>query len=127
MTDSTTIKALRRREPLFHRRDVVSTVEGADREMAAGYWEIGASGRRYSREVVLATLGNRFAAGPDAYDTRGWVVTEFAVREVAERTYLVTYLLNEQPRLSARVSLWQGSEADGWKVLYHQGTAISPA
>jgi hypothetical protein len=34
-------------------------------------------------------------------------------------------VLNEQPRLTARVSVWQGSEMDGWKVLYHQGTAIS--
>ncbi len=126
MTDSTTTKALRRREPLFHRRDLVSSAADADREMAPEYWEIGASGRRYSREFVLATLTERFTRGPDAYDAEQWTVTDFAVREVAERTYLVTYVLNEQPRLTARASLWQGSEEDGWKVLYHQGTVISP-
>ncbi|GAB3834178.1 DUF4440 domain-containing protein [Kribbella italica] len=127
MTDSTTTKALRRREPLFHRRDLVSSAADADREMAVGYWEIGASGRRYSREFVLATLTERFTQGADAYDAEDWVVTDFVVREIAERTYLVTYVLNEQPRLTARVTLWQGSEADGWKVLYHQGTVIRPA
>lgn len=126
MTDSTTTKALRRREPLFHRRDLVSSAADAEREMAADYWEIGASGRRYSREFVLATLTERFAAGPDAYDAEGWTVTDFDVRKIADRSYLVTYLLDEKPRLTARASLWQGSEADGWKVLYHQGTVISP-
>ncbi len=126
MTDSTTTKALRRREPLFHRRDLVSSAADADREMAADYWEIGASGRRYSREFVLATLTERFAADPVTDDAEGWTVTDFDVREITDRTYLVTYLLDEKTRLTARASLWQGSEADGWKVLYHQGTVISP-
>ncbi|WP_237771362.1 nuclear transport factor 2 family protein [Kribbella sp. ALI-6-A] len=126
MTDSGTLKALRRREPLFHRRDVVSSAADADREMAADYWETGASGRRYSRDFVLATLTERFAESPAADAGESWTVTDFDVREIADRTYLVTYVLNEQPRLTARVSVWQGSEVEGWKVLYHQGTVISP-
>jgi hypothetical protein len=126
LTDSVTLKALRRREPLFHRRDVVSSAADADREMAADYWETGTSGRRYSRDSVLARLTERFAESPSTDAGESWTVTDFAVREIADRTYLVTYVLNEQPRLTARVSVWQGSEVEGWKVLYHQGTMISP-
>jgi hypothetical protein len=47
---------LMKREPIFDRREVVSCREDFEREAAEDYWETGASGRRYSRAFVWATL-----------------------------------------------------------------------
>jgi hypothetical protein len=44
---------LREREPLFH------TGHAAEQIAAPTFWEVGASGRRYSREYVLDALSSR--------------------------------------------------------------------
>ena len=54
---------LMKREPIFDRREVVSCREDFEREAAEDYWETGASGRRYSRAFVWATLEERFERG----------------------------------------------------------------
>lgn len=38
------------REPIFHHRGLVHDRESFERETAPDCWEVGASGRRYSRE-----------------------------------------------------------------------------
>ncbi|MES1153696.1 MAG: DUF4440 domain-containing protein, partial [Rhodanobacter sp.] len=50
------LEALRRREPIFHRPEFGSTRADFERMAAADFWEIGASGRRYSRAHVLDVL-----------------------------------------------------------------------
>lgn len=49
-------KELERREPVFHRREFGTTRRAFEEMTDANFWEIGASGRRYSREDVLDTL-----------------------------------------------------------------------
>jgi hypothetical protein len=106
---------LRAREPIFHRREVVGSVEDVDREMSDDY----------SRDVVLATLAERLEADQDEYETEGWRLTEFGVREIAAATYLVTYVLHQPDRVTRRLTVWQGSEETGWQALYHQGTVVT--
>src|SRR5579864_2085688 len=90
---------LQRREPIFHRPDYASSVEEFDRLMAADYWEIGASGRRYDRGFILETL----AANPPAdSNSAGWHATGFACRSLADDTYLLTYTLDQNGRITQR-------------------------
>jgi hypothetical protein len=50
---------LRDREPLFHRTELGTRAQALDQHMAPGFWEAGASGRRYSRQHVLEVLVRR--------------------------------------------------------------------
>ena len=115
---------LMKREPLFHRRELVNSQEDFERETARDFWETGASGRRYSREFVWATLQERYeASAADEFETEAWETRDPHLREIAPATYLLTYTLwGQGDRLTRRLSVWQGSFKDGWKVLYHQGT-----
>ncbi len=47
---------LRPREPIFHRPELGVSVEDLERQVAPDLWEMGASGRRYSRDYVPDTL-----------------------------------------------------------------------
>jgi hypothetical protein len=120
------LEALKRREPLFHRRELVSSRADFERETAQDFWETGASGRRFRREFVWATLEDRFARGnQDEFETERWQTSDFQLREIAPRTYLLTYtLFGQGSRLTRRLTVWQGGEDQGWKVLYHQGTVV---
>jgi len=89
---------------------------------AEDFWETGASGRRYSRAFVLDELEKRFAAPHDDL----WETSDFHCRQLSEDTYLLTYtLLQDRVRLTRRATIWRKS-ADGWKILYHQGTVVAP-
>jgi hypothetical protein len=87
------------------------------------YWEVGASGRRYSRNFVLDELEKRFSAPQaDVWETR-----DFQCRKLSEDTYLLTYtLLQDNQRLTRRSTIWRKT-ADGWKIVYHQGTIVQDA
>ena len=118
------LQELIKREPLFHRRELVNCREYFERETADDFWETGAFGRRYSREFVWATLQERYERSDvDEFEVEGWETRDFHLREIAPATYLLTYTLwGEGDRLTRRLTVWQGSVRDGWKVLYHQGT-----
>jgi hypothetical protein len=56
------------REPIFHRPEHGSSRADFDRMMTTDFWEIGASGQRYSRNDVLDELDRRRKnPGPDAW------------------------------------------------------------
>jgi hypothetical protein len=118
------LQDLMKREPLFHRRELVNSRDAFERETAEDFWETGASGRRYSREFVWATLKERYeSSDKDEFEVERWETRDFHLREIAPRTYLLTYTLwGQGDRLTRRLTVWQGSVEDGWKVLYHQGT-----
>ena len=111
------------REPIFHRPEFGTTRADFERMTAEDFWETGASGRRYSRAFVLDELEKRFAVPhADVWETSG-----FECRRLAEKTYLLTYtLLQDHVRLTRRATLWQKT-AEGWKILYHQGTIVQDA
>lgn len=111
---------LEAREPIFHRPEFGTTRRNFEHMMGPGFWEVGASGRRYSREYVLDTLVIRHSAPHvDIWETSG-----FHCRELGPDTYLLTYtLVQDRSRVTRRATIWHRAE-DGWKILYHQGTAV---
>jgi hypothetical protein len=115
------LEELKRREPLFHRPELGTSRRDFENMTDTAFWEVGASGRRYSREFILDTLENRRTQlDEDMWQTRG-----FHCLEIAPDNYLVTYTLHQGPRVTRRATLWRRS-VKGWKVLYHQGTVVDP-
>lgn len=114
---------LSRREPIFHRPEFGTTRADFERMTAEDYWETSASGRRYSRQAVLDGLVERFSAPHDDV----WETRDFHCHRLSEDTYLLTYtLLQDHQRLTRRATIWR-STADGWKIVYHQGTIVQDA
>jgi hypothetical protein len=113
---------LRRREPIFHTRDFGSTRADFEKTMAPDYWEVGASGRRYSREFALRTLDENPPVDAAAAGWRSW---DHGLRRLGPGTYLFTYTLLQVDRLTRRATIWQKT-SEGWRILYHQGTLASP-
>lgn len=114
---------LERREPIFHRREFGTTREDFERLTDPRFWETGASGRRYSREDVWSVLAERYGDDPSGRFDADWEASGFELREVAPETFLLTYTLLLDDRLTRRVTVWQRSN-DAWKILYHQGTVV---
>ncbi|TSD47404.1 DUF4440 domain-containing protein [Rhodococcus sp. KBS0724] len=114
---------LKCREPIFHHPELGTTGEDFNRLTDPDFWEIGASGHRYSREYVWSVLEQRYTADPTDQQGGGWETSEFQLREIAP-TYLLTYALLHDAKLTRRATIWQRSEAD-WTILYHQGTLVS--
>jgi hypothetical protein len=114
---------LSRREPIFHRPEFGTTRADFERMTVEDYWETGASGRRYSRKIVLDELEKRFTVPhADVWETR-----DFQCRRLGEDTYLLTYtLLQYKARLTRRATIWR-STPEGWRIVYHQGTIVQDA
>src|SRR5450755_4039820 len=53
------LEELKQREPIFHHPEFGTTRRDYENMTDSEFWEVGASGRRYSREFVLETLENR--------------------------------------------------------------------
>ena len=112
---------LRNREPIFHAPRFGTTVQDFERAMAPQYWEVGASGRRYSREFILRHLEEKRLVDAVA---AAWQSYDYGLRRLGHDTFLLTYTLRQGERLTRRATIWQ-SRADGWRILYHQGTIVS--
>jgi hypothetical protein len=111
---------LQAREPIFHRPEWGTARADFERMTAEDFWEVGASGKRYSREQVLDVLEVRHATPQE----EGLEAFGFHCRRLAEDVYLLTYTLRQpEDRWTRRATIWQRS-ADGWKIVYHQGTLI---
>jgi hypothetical protein len=111
---------LRRREPIFHTLAFAASPAEYQGATAPDYWEVGASGRRYSREFILGEL---YTAAPPLADALGWQSWDHAVRRLGPDTFLITYVLRQGSRLTRRATIWEQTPA-GWRVLYHQGTVV---
>lgn len=108
-------------EPIFHRPEFAATLEDFDRLMAPDYWEVGASGRRYGRAFILQMLADN---PPIDATTARWRLSGQALRRLSPDTFLLTYTLRQEARLTRRSTLWH-STPTGWQILYHQGTLVS--
>lgn len=111
---------LMRREPLFHRPEFGTARSDFERMTAPTFWEVGASGRRFSREFVLDTLEARYANATEDV----WEVGDFHCTEIAANNYLATYTLIQGNRVTRRATIWRRT-VDGWQILYHQGTVVA--
>lgn len=107
------------REPIFHRPEHGTTRADFELMTDAEFWEVGASGRLYSRAHVLDILEERHAKAIE----ENWETRDFFCQEIATDTYLLTYTLLQGPRTSRRATLWRRTSG-GWKILYHQGTIV---
>jgi hypothetical protein len=114
------LEALKSREPIFHRPEFGTTRADFESMMHADFWEVGASGRRYSREYVLTELERRHQhPHEDVWETSG-----FLCQRLAPNLYLFTYtLIQNKIRKTRRSTLWQQTEV-GWKIVFHQGTIV---
>jgi hypothetical protein len=110
-------------EPVFHRPEPSVTIADLEKMTVDDFWEIGASGRRYSKSYVLDVLKKRQVSQQiDAWETR-----DFYCRRLAPDLYLLTYtLLQNKERLTRRSSIWQWVD-EGWKAVFHQGTVVESA
>lgn len=112
---------LMQREPLFHRPEFGTTRAAFEKMAAPEFWEVGASGRRYSRQFVLDTLEKRYATVLS--DT--WEIRDFHCALIAAENFLVTYTLAQGSRITRRSTIWRRT-ADDWQIVFHQGTPCSP-
>jgi hypothetical protein len=114
------LEELQQKEPLFHRLELATTRTDFELTTAPDFWETGASGKRYSREFVWATLEARYSAGEDD----PCETSEFQCREASPDTYLLTYTLRQNERMTRRLTVWRRRD-DRWQALYHQGTPVA--
>lgn len=110
------------REPIFHRPEWGTTRTDFENMTLTDFWEVGASGRRYSREYVLDELEKRHRQ-PGPPDI--WEASDFHCRGLGPDVYLLTYtLLQNGERKTRRSTIWQHT-ASGWKIVFHQGTIVA--
>ena len=110
------------REPIFHRPEHGTTRAAFERMTATDFWEVGASGRRYSRQYVLDTLEDRYSKAHEDV----WRTEDFYCQEIAPENYLLSYTLHQGPRVTRRATLWRRTP-QAWLIVYHQGTIVEPA
>ena len=115
------LEELRAREPIFHTRAFGLTAAERERAMHSAYWEVGASGRRYSRSFIQRMLEER---PPVEADAAGWRCSEFGLRRLGAETFLLTYRLEQERRITRRATIWEKT-GEGWRILYHQGTLVA--
>jgi hypothetical protein len=114
------LRELMKREPLFHKPEFGTTRRDFAAMTAAEFWEVSASGRRFSREFVLDVLEKRYENATEAV----WEMGDVHCREIAAENYLFTYTLMQGERVTCRASIWRRT-LDGWQVVYHQGSVVA--
>jgi hypothetical protein len=114
------LNELMQREPIFHRPEFGTERRDFEKMTDPAFWEVGASGRRYSREYVLDNLEKRYENPTEDV----WETTGFHCLEIARDNYLVTYTLLQGERVTRRSTIWRRTE-QGWKIVYHQGTVVA--
>jgi hypothetical protein len=115
----TACEELKRLEPVFHTPATGPEKHKYERVIAADFWEVGASGRRYDRELVLRTLAERESAG--VYEPLS--TEDFDCAVLGDDCFLVRYVLRQGERVTRRASIWKLTNV-GWQIIYHQGTVV---
>jgi hypothetical protein len=120
--DKAILEELRQREPIFHRPEYGTQRADFENMMEEEFWEVGASGRRYSREYVLEVLEERWRNPQEEH----WQTSDFRCAAIAENNYLLTYTLRQIDRVTRRATIWRRTRS-GWKIVFHQGTVVTDA
>jgi hypothetical protein len=110
---------LRALEPIFHSAYLDASPEKFEQYVAKQFWEVGASGNRYSRAFALQVLSER----QNAPDEANWATSDWHLAEAGQDNYLLTYTLHQPGRVTRRLSVWRMTSS-GWQVIYHQGTVV---
>ncbi|MCX5582191.1 DUF4440 domain-containing protein [Streptomyces erythrochromogenes] len=93
-----------------------------DRLLDPEFVEVGASGRRWDREAVLAALPDLEGAAEDGprYEPAGMTGVELAPGVVH-----LTYETVIDGRRARRSSIWRNpADGTGWRMYYHQATPV---
>ena len=114
------IEEIKKLEIFLHHPDFGTGKEVLENMMDENFWEVGASGKRYNKKIVLKVLLER-AGNPNK---EKWNVKDFECIELSESIFLVTYKLTQDDgRVTRRSSIWKKIEQN-WKIVYHQGTIV---
>ena len=113
------LNELKKREPIFHHPEFGTSREDFESMTEESFWEVGASGKRYSREHILDILEERFANPHEDI----WKTEDFQCQEIALDNYLLTYTLLQGKRITRRTTIWRRCN-NNWKIVYHQGTIV---
>ncbi|MGH8289255.1 MAG: DUF4440 domain-containing protein [Steroidobacteraceae bacterium] len=117
------LQELRSREPIFHHPELGTSRSDFESMTEPDFWEVGASGRRYSRDHVLDVLEDRHQVASHLALEDTWEANDFACRELGGDTYLLTYTLLQGRRKTRRASVWRRRSGE-WKIVFHQGTVV---
>jgi hypothetical protein len=107
-------------EPLIYAANDGKPRAHFEQLLAPEFWEVGASGRPYSRSFVLGVLDERQRQP----FSQAWQATGFHLQEIAPSLYLLSYTLQQPTRLSRRATIWR-QVGQGWQMVYHQGTVVA--
>jgi hypothetical protein len=114
------LQALAALEPLIYAANDGACRAHFEALLAPDFWEVGASGQRYSREHVLEVLEARQRQPFE----QAWQTTDGHVQPLAPDLYLYTYTLTQPTRVSRRATVWRQTP-QGWQMVYHQGTVAT--
>ena len=118
------LQTLRALEVALHQPSVRGDRERLDQLLHPHFREFGRSGREYDRAEMLLDLPQ------DQQPSQLWS-QDFVLEPLAEGCALLTYRSasitadGTLERHTNRSSIWQLTP-EGWKMLFHQGTATAP-
>lgn len=96
---------------------VRKNIKELDRLIANNFYEIGASGKVYDKNNVLARLPL------EQNDEILGEVIDFEIDNITEYLIRANYILEEKTRRTRRTSIWQ-RQNDNYQMIFHQGTVI---
>jgi hypothetical protein len=108
------------RERLLFRPEVRGSVEHVEDLLDPEFTEIGASGRLWDRDAMVAALSRSFGDEAPARI----VDSEMTGRLIQPGVVLLTYVSHSNGRRARRSSIWRRHE-DGMRVVHHQGTPLT--
>lgn len=116
------LEELKSCEPIFHHPNKFGRSEqDILNQMCDEFWEVGASGKVYTKQDVINTLLERYN---DADYQDIWETKDFESIKIDENNYLLTYvLIQNKTRVTRRSTIWRKCNSE-WKILYHQGTIV---
>lgn len=114
------MKAAWRAEEALLNSGVRSAPDRLTELLAPNFYEIGQSGRRWSRDEIIAALVGEPESEAQA------ALTEREARLITPEVVLLSYRLEYANRTSRRSSLWRWSNGT-IQCFFHQGTPLPPA
>lgn len=115
------VEAVIERELALLTPQVRGSAARLDDLLAPDFVEIGASGRRWTRDELIAVMVAETTADRPVPE-----YSEMSGRIIGPGLVLLTYVSEVEGRRARRSSLWRRS-AEGWQVLHHQGTPSRPS
>jgi len=100
-----TLKELVRQEFEFHWPDPGKDRTAIENMLDENFYEVGASGKRYDREHAIETLVER-PKNPSGKNA--WKAQDFECLEICPNSYLLTYVLVQDERITRRATIWRG-------------------